>query len=80
MSDGATKMETFAPNSIIEFDYINYKGAKELRKVKFICVQFGSNEYHSKPQLFLYCFCLERMAYRSFATKDINVNTIKVYS
>lgn len=62
---------------LYSFDYTNYKGLKESRRVRFESLSVGENEYHPELQWFLNGQCMVRNARRSFALKDIELQTIR---
>lgn len=71
-------IKALTPNCTVTFDYTNYRGKKEIRKVVYNCLQLGNNEYHEKKQWFLNGTCMERKAVRSFALSDIDMETFEI--
>jgi predicted DNA-binding transcriptional regulator YafY len=55
----------------LKFEYINWEGKREMRKVKPIEIWFGETEFHKEKQWFLKAFDLDKKAERDFAMKDI---------
>lgn len=71
-------MDTLYVGRIYSFDYTNYKGEKETRRVRFESLSYGRNEYHGDDyQWFLNGQCMVRNARRTFAMKDIVGTSIK---
>lgn len=62
---------------LYNFEYTNYKGETENRTVRFESLATGMNEYHTKLQWFLNGQCMDRNARRTFAIKDINIESIR---
>lgn len=56
----------------VEFTYTNWKGKTKQRRAVFTLLQFGSTEYHPKPQLLVYGYDLDKKAPRVYALKDIS--------
>lgn len=58
---------------VVEFNYTNYRGVTEIRRVVPRGTFFGNTEHHpGKSQWFLRAWCLERQAMRMFAFADIS--------
>ena len=64
-------MQTFCPGAYISFDYRNWRGVIEKRKVIFIALDYGSNEDHPEPCWLMRAHCADRGAARSFAFSNI---------
>ena len=58
--------------SLVQFDYVNYKGEAELRTVKPIRIWFGSTGFHPEAQWLLEAFDLDRRETRDFAMAAIS--------
>jgi predicted DNA-binding transcriptional regulator YafY len=56
----------------IEFEYVNYKGERETRRVCMHRIAYGATEYHPQPQWILFGFCMDRGADRGFAMRDMS--------
>lgn len=52
------------------FRYKNHRGDEAIRRVKFKRFWWGRTEYHTRPQLMMNAFCLDRNANRDFAVYD----------
>jgi hypothetical protein len=60
----------------IEFEYTNYKGEHDTRRVCTHSIAWGSTEYHPQPQWILTGHCMDRRVTRGFAMRDMsNVRT-----
>ena len=57
---------------ILVFDYENYRGNKETRRVLPKRIWFGVTDWHPEPQWILDGFDLDRNALRSFAIDHIS--------
>jgi hypothetical protein len=68
---GGNKMLEVQEGSYIEFDYINWKGAKGHRKVKVNCIYYGATSYHPEEQWLLQAIDIDKGRERIFAMKDI---------
>lgn len=65
------------PHNKIEFEYVNWKGIKEHRRIGVCEFYYGSTEHHKEPQWLLEGFDLEKKTFRKFAMKDMtNVKRI----
>ena len=59
-------------NSIVEIDYINWKGERRVRSIRPIRAWFGKTIYHPEPQWLWAAWCLESMEERDFAMAGIH--------
>ena len=57
--------------TLIEFDYVNYKGELGHRRAEVQGVFFGSNEYHPEDQFLLAAFDMDKLEHRTFAMADM---------
>lgn len=65
-------------NAILVFEYTNYKGEKDHRRVVVNHMKFGSNEWHTEPQWLMVAADFTKKAIREFAMKDMtNVKEYK---
>lgn len=71
-------MRSFRRGDLITFPYVNHRGIFAERKVVFLNLQYGTNDYYLKPTWLINCFCLDRMEYRSFALDNIDINYIVI--
>ena len=55
----------------LEFEYKNWKGETNIRKVIPYKNWFGSTEFHTEEQWFLHAFDVDKKEDRNFALKDI---------
>lgn len=56
----------------LEFEYVNYKGDKSIRKVEGLPhMWYGSTKYHPEPQWLMTAFDTDKLALRDFAMRDI---------
>jgi hypothetical protein len=70
---------TINKGSLIQFTYKNWKGETSERKALVGDFTFGSNEYHTEPQFLMIGFDVDKMQYRTFATRDMkNIRTFNV--
>ena len=78
MTDKTHKMCTLYAGRIYKFDYVNYQGRSESRRVRMESLSYGTNDFHSKePQWLLNGHCLTRNARRTFALADIIKGTLE---
>lgn len=66
------KLLELTHSTIIEFDYINWKGVEGKRTVKILGFYFGSTEYHKESQWLLRAKDLDKGEERIFAMKDMS--------
>lgn len=59
------------PNPPFVFDYTNWRGEKDRRRVIPHGMRFGSTEWHPEPQWLMKAFDLDKQADREFAMRDI---------
>jgi predicted DNA-binding transcriptional regulator YafY len=71
-------MLCFAPGDVLRFDYENHRGVTATRKVTFMGLDFGENEWYPEPQWFMRCWDGSRNGYRSFALTRIDGLKIEV--
>lgn len=64
MSEGET-------NQQIEFEYCNWRGASQLRRVIPKRIWFGESEWHSGSQWFLEALDVDKGQVRDFALMDM---------
>jgi hypothetical protein len=64
------------PTEEVSFDYTNWRGKRERRRVRVIRFCYGSNEWHTEPTMFMYAYDLSRRVYRYFAVVEIDAATI----
>lgn len=57
--------------TLIEFDYVNYKGEQETRHARPIKIWFGSTAYHPDAQWLMEAFDIDRCQTRDFAVSNI---------
>jgi hypothetical protein len=55
----------------IEFEYTNWKGETETRRVCIHRIAWGRTEYHPQPQAIMFAHCMDRRADRGFALRDM---------
>lgn len=55
----------------VEFDYVNHRGFRSVRRVEVMGVYYGSNKYHTETQFLMAAIDLETMEERHFAMSDI---------
>jgi predicted DNA-binding transcriptional regulator YafY len=53
-------------------DYTNYEGKRSVREITPIQFFWGSNHYHTEPQMLLNATCHVAEGLRTFAVKDIH--------
>jgi hypothetical protein len=56
----------------IEFDYTNWQGETETRRVCIHRLCWGRTEYHPQPQAIMFAHCMDRRADRGFALRDMS--------
>lgn len=56
---------------IVYFQYTNYKGESQLRRVIPNEIWFGRSEFHDGEQWFLRALDLDKSDFRNFAMKEI---------
>ncbi|AKO95006.1 hypothetical protein BEH_07510 [Priestia filamentosa] len=59
-------------NTMIEFDYVNWRGEKSRRTAMVENVWYGSNEYHKEDQWLLEATDRDKQEIRLFAMKDMS--------
>lgn len=64
-------MFEFKACQVVEFDYTNWEGIQNRRKVRTSKVLFGATEHHPEEQWLLEAFDFDRGATRFFAMKDM---------
>ncbi len=65
-------IRTFVTGDTLSFRYQNHRGDTRDRRVSFLAVDYGSNEWYPAKQFFLRCEDLERPGIvRSFAISQI---------
>lgn len=57
---------------IIQFNYINWRGLGDIRKVLINEIYYGSNEYHPNPQFLMKAYDLDKNVERIFAMSDMS--------
>jgi len=60
------------PSPEVQFTYTNWKGETKQRKAVLTTLFWGSNEWHTEPQLLVYGYDLDKKAPRTYAVKDIS--------
>lgn len=65
-------MREISFGSIIEFDYVNWKGIKGQRKVEVRKFYYGSTDFHPEEQWLIEAWDYDKKAYRIFAAKDMS--------
>lgn len=71
-------MLTFDAGTVLNFDYVNYRGEQGFRHVMVLGVQYGHNEWYPEDQWFLRCWDFDKGAVRSFALNRINAEEVLV--
>jgi len=65
-------MFNLVKGTLYEMDYINYRGEKSRRLIRFMWFEYGDNEWHKTPQFFMVAEDVAKGKTRYFATKDIS--------
>ncbi len=73
-------MRAFQVGDILGFTYVNHSGNLEERRIVFLGLDFGSNEFYPGPTWLLRGWCTKRNAPRSFDLTKINGNAISVHN
>lgn len=61
--------------SLVQFEYVNHKGERAVRRVRPMRIWFGSTAWHPESQWLLEAFDLDRMATRDFSIAAIQFAT-----
>ena len=56
----------------LEFEYVNWKGERETRRVCVHRIGWEATEYHPQPQWILFGHCMDRRQDRGFAMRDMS--------
>lgn len=70
-------MVHFTAKTLMEFDYVNWKGNKGHRQIETQKIYFGATEYHPEEQWLLVGLDLNKGQERTFAMKDMS--NVKYY-
>lgn len=73
-------MIVLRPGQLISFYYTNHRDLFEERKVIFLGLDYGHNEWYPENQWFMRCWDTNRTAYRSFALAKIEIESLKAYN
>lgn len=69
-------MRTFIPGQLLQFYYLNHRGATEMRRAIFQGLDYGDNEWYPERQWFMRTWDITRGATRSFALTNIDLDTL----
>lgn len=58
--------------SVIDFEYVNWKGEKGYRRALIKGFYYGNTEYHKENQWLLEAFDVDKKQDRVFAMKDMS--------
>ena len=64
-------MNIISDRDQLVFEYVNWQGEKNIRKVKPHRIWYGSTQWHPNPQWLLEATDIEKQEIRNFALKDI---------
>lgn len=64
-------MISLTHGTVVQFDYMNYRGEHSKRQVAFMGVYYGHNEWHPEDEFIMKAFDKEKKSVRYFAIKDI---------
>ncbi|MFZ4100006.1 MAG: WYL domain-containing protein [Chlamydiia bacterium] len=65
------------PEQLVVIDYTNWRGERALRRIQPQSIQFGTTEWHPKPQWLLVAWDLDREALREFSLSDIHAWSVE---
>jgi predicted DNA-binding transcriptional regulator YafY len=66
--------ESSIERQVVEIDYTNFRGKREIRRIVPIKMYFGRNKFHEADgeAWFLVAWAVDRRAYRTFNLKKIH--------
>lgn len=65
------RIQEIGGDSLIDFDYTNWKGEPSVRIIRFEKIYFGYNDFHTGEQWFVRGYDVEKKAVRDFAFQDM---------
>lgn len=74
---GERTLYSIKPNTVWYFNYKNHRGETKRREVKFLTMQFGSNEYYPESSWFFFGWDYERQGHRSFEISRIELDSLE---
>ena len=70
-------IQTFIPGYRYTFIYTNHRGETKTRRVEFVGLDFGSNDWYPEEQWFMRTQDLDKFQTRSFALNKIDIGSIE---